>query len=325
MSGTPTPSQPEQHDLVIIGAGPAGLAAALYAAREDLRPLVLEKAVVGGLAAITATIENYPGFENGVGGLELADHLLAHAKRFGAEVRSGPEVVGLARTADGLRLTLANDQPPILAQAVLIATGSTYRHLGAPGEAELIGRGVHFCATCDGPIYRGRELVVVGGGNSALQETLFLAKFARHITMLVRGPELKGSAILRHQVAQLTNVTVVSQLSVTSLARAEPNGPITLETTKTGGGAGPQFTADGAFVFIGLLANTAPFAKTLELDARGFIVATPDYATSLRGVFVAGDVRSGSTWQIASAVGEGVAAALSIRTYLDGQRHQTAA
>lgn len=304
----------DTREVIIIGAGPAGLAAAVYAAREDLNPLVIESGVVGGMAALTATIDNYPGFAEGVGGLELSDRLAAHAKRFGAEILTGVTVTGLARDGDRVRVDTKHE--PLYARAVLVATGSTYRRLEVPGEAELIGRGVHFCATCDGPVYRGRELFVIGGGNSAMQETLFLAKFASRITMLVYRPELKGTAILRDQVNALPNVEVVYNTSVTALAASDNR----INITASGLGDQPAtYTTDGVFVLIGLRANTQPFAGALELDERQFIVTKPGLITSMPGVFAAGDVRSGSTWQIASAIGEGVDAALSIRGYLDTQ------
>lgn len=300
------------YDLVIIGAGPAGLAAAVYAAREGMTTLVVEKGVIGGMAALTETIDNYPGFETGVGGLELSDKLEAQAKRFGAEIKTGIEVVSIERTNALVTLTTKTD--PISAHAVLIASGSTYKMLGIPGEKELIGRGVHFCATCDGPVYRGKEIIVVGGGNSAMQETLFLAKFASHIKMLVRGPELGGSEILRGAIAKLPNVEPVFNTAATSLTKGEAR--ITVSATDASTSQTVSFETDGIFVLIGLLPNNQ-FAAGIDQDERGFISSNDDYRTSLEGVYVAGDVRSGSTWQIASAVGEGVSATLKIREYLD--------
>lgn len=306
------------YDVVIIGAGPTGLAAAVYAAREDLKTLVVEKGVIGGMAAITDRIDNYPGFEDGVGGLELADHLYDHAKRFGAEIKTGVTITNLKR--DGEVIVLGTNKDELRARTVLIATGSTYKHLGVPGEKELVGKGVHFCATCDGPIYRGKELVVVGGGNSAMQETLFLARFAKHITLLVRGPELKGTAIVRDQVQDLDNLTIVYNTATTKVI-GENDKVAALEAFDSAKNEAVRYTPDGIFVFIGLLANTEAFVGNIELDERNFVITQPDFTTNIPGVFAAGDVRSGSTWQIASAVGEGVSATLSIRAYLDLQNH----
>lgn len=303
------------YDVAIIGAGPAGMAAATYTSREDLRTVVLEKGVVGGLAAVTDEIENYPGFEPKISGLDLSTHLERQAKQFGAEFRTGIEVQGLTRQEPIIIVQTA--QGPITTKAVIVATGSTYRHLDVPGEAEQEGKGVHFCATCDGPLYKGKELIVVGGGNSALQETLFLAKFASRLTMLVRGPKLKGSAILRREIEELKNVEVITNASV--IAITTKDGWLTGVTAEHDGRE-VAFQAPGVFILIGLVPTTAPFKGVLELDEQGFIKTDAKLATAVPGVFVAGDVRSGSTWQIASAVGEGATAALAVREYLDQQR-----
>jgi len=302
------------YNLVIIGAGPTGLAAAIYAAREGLSTLVVDKTIAGGLAAITDRIDNYPGFADGIGGIELADRLQKQASRFGAEVRTFTEVTGFKRAASGIVLTTA--QGELRAQAVLIATGSTYRVLEVPGEAEQIGRHIHFCATCDGPLYKERDLVVVGGGNSAIQETIFLARFARKITVLVRGAELKASAVIVDQINQLANVEIVLN---TPIKRIESkDGQLTAVVgTNAITGKTTDYPCDGVFVFIGLLPNTEIFDHQLDHDERNFLKTDQHYGTNVPGVFVAGDVRSGSTWQIAAAVGEGVSAALAVREYLD--------
>jgi thioredoxin reductase (NADPH) len=306
-------------DLVIVGAGPTGLAAALYAAREGISTIVLEKAVVGGMAAITALVDNYPGFDQGMGGLELADHLEGHAKRFGADIRPGIEVTGLERHDH--ELTLHTTSGDFTAGAVLIATGSTYKHLNIPGEQEMLGRGVHFCATCDAPLYRGRDVLVIGGGNSATQESIFVAKFARQVTLLVRGPKLTGTEIIQEQLGELPNVAYKFNTQV--LAVEHHNGHVTGVLAKTNSSQqAVHIPADGIFVFIGLNANAEAFQGTLDLDPKKFIITKPDFSTSLPGVYAAGDVRSGSTWQIASAVGEGVSAALNIREYLRTQHHR---
>lgn len=300
-----------QYDLIIIGAGPTGLSAAIYAGREDLKVLVLDQSIVGGLAAITDVIDNYPGFEAGISGHELAERLEKQAKRFGAEIRTGMPVTGLEKTSEGISVKTASGD--LTARSVIIATGSTYKQLGVPGEAELVGRGIHFCATCDGPLYRDKRLVVIGGGNSAVQETLFLAKFAANITMLVRGPELKASAILIDQIKLLENVEILYGQTTTSVTVDQ--GIKTVHATDANDKQ-VSYECDGIFVFIGLLANTEAFVDTLAHDERNFLTTDTNYASSLPGVFVAGDVRSGSTWQIAAAVGEGVSAALAVREYL---------
>src|SRR5688572_20643166 len=186
----------ETHDLVVIGAGPSALAAAVYTTREDIDTILYEKGVIGGLAAITDWVDNYPGFHNGISGLDLARELQGQAERFGAQIKLG-EVTAIVD--EGKTKRLETTEGPMRARTVLIATGSAYRQLGIPGETEYYGRGVHYCATCDGAFYRDRKLVVVGGGNSAIQESLFLLKFASHIDLLVRS-EVKASEVLQHEL-----------------------------------------------------------------------------------------------------------------------------
>jgi thioredoxin reductase (NADPH) len=301
-----------QYDVAIVGAGPTGLAAAVYTGREDLKTIVLDKGVVGGLIATTEHVDNYPGFESGIGGLELADHMHKHATRFGAKVTTGVEVQGLS-TSNGL-VTLHTATGEIVARSVLIAAGSNYRKLGVPGEKELEGRGVHYCATCDGPLYRGKHVVAVGGGNSALQEGLFLSKFVDKLTVLVRGEDFKGSEVLVEALAAKPNVEVRFETKITEIL-AENNrlSGLTIEHH----GRSSHLATDGVFPFIGLLPNSSWLEGTVDLDPRGFVKVGHGFGTNLPGVFAAGDIVEGSVGQIASAVGEGVSAALSIRAYLD--------
>jgi thioredoxin reductase (NADPH) len=293
------------HDLVIVGAGPTGLSAAIYTTREDISTLLVEKAAVGGLASITDKIDNYPGFPDGIGGLELATQMEAQAKRFGATFDVG---VGVTSIADeGQYKRVETTEGTRMAKAVLIATGSSYRQLGVPGEKELIGRGVHYCATCDGPFYRDKRIVVVGGGNSAMQESLFLTKFSKDIVLLVRGTQLKVLSTPGIQVQFDVQTTEI----VGHEGKVQAVEGIHKDTGKT-----VRFETDGVFVFIGLDPNTAWVKGSVELDQYGFVVTDRTFATSMPGVYAAGDVRSGATWQIASAVGEGVTAALMIREHL---------
>ncbi|HSX41663.1 MAG TPA: FAD-dependent oxidoreductase [Candidatus Saccharimonadales bacterium] len=301
------------YDVAVVGAGPTGLSAAVYTTREDLETVVLDHGVIGGLIATTEIVDNYPGFPEGIGGLELSDLMRKQAERFGAEIRTGVDVAGLERSDE--LLTLKTNSDPVLAKSVLIATGSSYKHLEVPGETELGGRGVHYCATCDGPLYRGKRLVTVGGGNTALQETLFLAKFASHITMLVRGSEFRGAEVLVEQIQKLPNVEVKFNTSITKIL-AEGHKVSGVETVDNATKAKGQLETDGVFVFVGLLPNTGWLGGAVELDKRGLVKVGNDFATSLPGVYAAGDVCAGSIGQIASAVGEGVSAALSIRHYL---------
>ncbi len=302
------------YDLVVVGSGPAGLTAALYAAREGLTVLVVERAGVGGQAGVTERLDNFPGFPEGVTGEDLAGRLRLQAERFGVEVLPAQEVVAVE--ADGkYRRVATGDGASYGAFAVLLALGSTYKRLGIDGEDDLIGAGVHFCATCDGPFYRGKRVVVIGGGNSAGEESIFLTRFAEHVTIVARGPALTASAVVVQKVAENDRIDVVTGATPTGFA-TDTSGRLTGLVVERDGGT-EQIAADGAFVFIGMSPNSALVRDLVELDAAGFVVAGPDMSTSLPGVFVAGDVRSGSTKQAASAAGEGAAAALGLRRYVE--------
>lgn len=302
--------------LVVIGAGPSALAAAIYTTREDIATVLYEKSVIGGLAAITDKVDNYPGFAEGIEGLKLAEQLQAQAERFGAVIDFG-EVTEVRD--NGKTKTIVVDGKEVDAKAVLIATGSDYVKLGILGEAENFGRGVHYCATCDGAFYRGKRLVVVGGGNSAVQETIFLTRFAEHIDMLVRS-DFRASDVLVDELQKYidSGKVTVHKKTTTDEIIAEDGTVKNVKATKEGNEM--SFEVDGVFVFIGLVPNTQ-FLKDsgVELDPMGHIKTNLKLETSMPGVFASGDVRSGATLQIASAVGEGATAALSIREYLEAQ------
>ena len=301
-------------DLVTIGAGPAGLSAALYTTREDITTLLFEKGVIGGLAAITDWIDNYPGFPKGVAGLELSDNLRLQAERFGAVIELG-EVMSI--TDKGTHKLLATTSGDIKARAVLIATGSDYKKLGIPGEAEYFARGVHYCATCDGAFYRGKKLVVVGGGNSAVQEAIFLTRYATHIDLLVRGDSMRASEVLQHELKDYKDKISVHFNTTTDEIVAKDNVVTHVVSTNSKTGKQKNIITDGVFLFIGLRPNTGFLKDTkIALDEIGLIKSDSKLETNMPGVFVAGDVRSGATMQIASATGEGATAALMIREFL---------
>ena len=307
------------HDLVIIGAGPAALSAALYTTREDVETVLYERGVIGGLAAVTDWVDNYPGFRKGVAGLELADEMRAQAERFGAKVELG-EVTKVVDEGEYKRLETTDGD--VLAKAVLIATGSDYKKIGVPGEKEYYGRGVHYCATCDGAFYRDKRLVVVGGGNSAVQEAIFLTRFATHIDLLVRSDKMRASDVLQEELKKYTDkITVHFNTTTDEIAGEEIDGinKVTkvIGTDKTKNEK-VEIPTDGVFVFVGLLPNTQFLQDSdIELDELGFVKSEHDLQTSMPGVFVAGDVHSGATMQIAAATGEGATAALRIREYLE--------
>ena len=304
----------DMHELVVIGAGPAALAAAIYTTREEIDTTLYEKGIVGGLAATTDWIDNYPGYMKGIEGLRLADELRGQAERFGTKIEFG-EVKSLKRDGEAIILTV--DDSEVRSRAVLIATGSNYRKLGVPGEEEHYARGVHYCATCDGAFYAGKRLIVVGGGNSGVQEAMFLTRFATHIDLLVRS-ELKASEVLQRKLATMSDkITVHSNVTVEEIV-AEHEKVIGARVKQKQTGEERTIDADGVFVFIGLLPNTAFLADSgVELDEAGLVKSDENLQTSVPGVFVAGDVRSHATMQIASAVGDGATAALKIREYLE--------
>ena len=310
----------EIHDVVMIGAGPAALAAAVYTTREDLETVLYEKGVIGGLAAITDWVDNYPGFEKGIAGLELADGMQKQAERFGADIRLG-EVTKIS--AEGQLKKLETTEGDVYAKAVLIATGSDYKKLGIPGEKEYYGRGVHYCATCDGAFYRDKRLVVVGGGNSALQEAIFLTRFATKIDLLVRA-EMRASDILQQELKKHADKITVHLGTTTDEIVAGSDGKVVkVVGTDAKTGKKVEFPTDGVFIFIGLLPNTRFLqGSDIELDELGMIKTDTNLQTSMKGVFAAGDVRSGATMQIASATGEGATAALMIRKYLEDHERQ---
>ncbi len=306
----------KNYELVIVGAGPAALSAALYSSREDIDTILFEKGAIGGLAAVTDWVDNYPGFAKGIAGLNLSDAMQAQAERFGAKIELG-EVQKITKQDNMLSLDTTSGK--ITAKAVLIATGSEYRKIGVPGETEYYARGVHYCATCDGAFYRDKQLVVVGGGNSAVQEGMFLTKFATHIDMLVRGDKLKASDVLQHEIEQKHKDKITIHFNTTTDEIIGENNKVTkvIGTDKISGKK-VEYPTDGVFVFVGLDPNT----KFLEgsgvmLDERNFVKTDTRLMTNVPGIFAAGDVRSGATMQIASATGEGATAALMIREYLE--------
>lgn len=308
----------EIRDVVMVGAGPSALAAAVYTTREDIDTILYEKGVVGGLAAITDKVDNYPGFPDGIEGMTLASQLEKQAQRFGAELGYG-EVESLRD--DGEYKTLVVDGQEVKAKTVLIATGSDYNKIGVPGELEYYGRGVHYCATCDGAFYRDKKLVVVGGGNSAVQEALFLTRFTTHIDLLVRST-VKASEVLQHELQKAVDEGKITiHLGITTKEIAATDNKVT-HVLATKDDAEVRFDTDGVFIFVGLKPNTG-FLKGsgVELDEQGLVKTDQHLETSIKGVFASGDVRSGATMQIASAVGEGATAALAIREHLDGMKH----
>ena len=308
------------YDVVIVGGGPAGLAAAIYAAREGIDAIVVDSSALGGQAGISDRIDNYPGFPEGISGAELADRFVAQARRYGVELLSAVSVTGITPDGDDLVTRLASGQE-LTSHAVIVATGSTYRRLDVPGEEDLIGAGVHFCATCDGPFYKGAdELVVIGGGNSALEEGLHLSEFAQRVRVLARSG-LSASTVLQERVRSDPQFTIHTGVDIVELEGKRGRFAAVVARDRESGEE-HRFPAAAAFVFIGLTPNGAVLGDAVERDPAGFLVTSATMETSMPGVFAAGDVRAGSTKQLGSAVGDGIAALLMVRRHLEAHRHK---
>jgi thioredoxin reductase (NADPH) len=302
------------YDVIVIGGGPAGLTAALYLAREKEETLVIEKSTPGGQAGVTQLLENVPGFDEGISGAEFGRRLTNQARRFGAEILQGQPVTDI-RSNGKYREVVTADGNTYAAKAVLITSGSRYRRLHVPGEDELIGINLHFCATCDGAFYKGKKVLVVGGGNSGFQEGLFLTNFATHVTIVEFAPLVKASGALQDKVAARKDMSVVTNHAVQEFVIAD--GKLTaVQVQDRATGEVKEWHPDGVFVFVGLSPNSDFLPPEIERDRYGFVVTDLTLQTSVKGCFAAGDVRAGSTKQIASGAGEGATAALMIREYL---------
>jgi thioredoxin reductase (NADPH) len=319
--GLQTKAQCDFYDLIIVGGGPTALTTAIYGARDGFDVLVIERSGLGGQAGVTERLDNYPGFPEGVTGAEFAERIIAQSKRYGVELLSAQNVVTAGNDEDAHFVETKSGQR-YRGNAVLIATGSTYKRLGVPGEDDYIGAGVHFCATCDGPFYKGREVAVIGGGNSAVEEAAFLTRFCPKVTILVRGSELTANKIAVDKALNSPEMEVLFNTEVVKF-KGKDNHLETVAYKNRKTGEVSELHVPGVFIFIGLTPNSQPFRNVAKLDAQGFIMTGIDYQTSTEGIFAAGDVRSGSTKQLVSAAGEGAAAALAIREHLRGHDAHT--
>ncbi|MGE5252266.1 MAG: FAD-dependent oxidoreductase [Bacteroidota bacterium] len=311
--GLRTQAQRSFYDAIIVGGGPTGLTAAIYLAREGQDVLVIEKGGLGGQVGLTETMDNFPGFPEGISGAEFAERLGQQARRFGVEILQAQMVTNISPEQPYLCVT-TGDGREHGTKAVLLATGASYRRLDVPGEESLIGSNIHFCATCDGAFYKGKKVLVIGGGNSGFEGGLFLTRFARQVDIVEFLPEVKASRILQDKVAEQSNMTVTVNHRIVSFKGNHRLKAVLVEDRATG--QVKEWDYDGVFVFIGLTPNSELMAGKADRDPHGFAVTDESLMTSLPGLFAAGDVRAGSTKQAASAAGEGATAALMMRDYL---------
>lgn len=301
----------EIKDLIIIGAGPAGLTAGIYAGRARVSTLILEKGIPGGTIILSDRIENYPGFQ-GSSPFELMETMRKQAESFGAEIRQ-EEVIGLSKE-NGL-WRVKSEVEENITRAVIVATGTTHKKLGIPGEEEFIGRGVSFCATCDGPFFKGKEVVVIGTGNSGIQEGIFLLKYVSKITFVEFLPHITADKILQEEIREKKNVEFLFEHIVTSINGKERIESIDVKDLKTK--EGKTLPCSGVFIYAGLQPNTSFLKGVLELDEQGYIRTNQNLETSEKGVFAAGDVRASAFQQVVVAAGDGATAAHSAIKYIE--------
>ena len=299
-------------DLIIVGAGPAGLTAGLYAARARLNVVLFEKISPGGQVLLTDIVENYPGFPEGISGFELMDRMKRQTESFGLSIEIR-EVLSFRFDPD-LKV-IVTDKGEEQAKSVILACGATPRKLGIPGEDQLTGRGVSYCATCDGPFYRDQEVAVIGGGDTAVEEALFLTKFATRVYLVHRRDQLRATKVLQERVMANDKVEIIWDTIPQRILGESGVEAVELKNVKTSQLS--TLNVQGIFVFIGYEPNTQLLKGILDLDKLGFIRTNAEMETSVAGVFAAGDIRSKNLRQISTAVGEGATAAFSAEKYLD--------
>ena len=301
----------EAADVVIVGAGPAGLTAGIYASRSGLATVIYERGLPGGLATVTDRIDNFPGFPDGISGMELGRLMQKQAEQFGASIvtdtvkrlwREGPDAM------------IAVGESTIKARSAIVATGSTPKTLGIDGEAELTGKGVSYCATCDGPLYKDRAVAVIGGGDSALQEALFLTRFASKVTLIHRRSQLRAAATLQRDVRANSKITLALNKAVKSIEGREETEGVLIEDKASG--AQETISASGVFIYVGYKPNVEILGPEFDRSQTGFLITRPNLETSVTGIFAAGDVRDKVLRQVVTAAGEGAVAAVSAYSYL---------
>mgnify|MGYP000673607555 CR=1 FL=1 len=302
------------YDVVIIGSGPAGLTSAIYTSRDGLKTLVLEKATAGGLVATTELVENYPGFPEGVAGSELMELFHKQAERFGTEVVEFEEVEQVEPVEPGLIKVHTGAGEVYEGKTLIVATGSESKKLGVPGEKEFYGRGVSYCATCDGPLFRGKDVVIVGAGNSGLQEGSIMLGYVKSLTIVEFLPTSKAEKILQDRVFGHEKTTLHFNHMLTEIKGEKVATGVVVKDRETG--EEREIPTDGVFIYVGYAPYTQFLSGLLELNRFGYIVTDTHTRTSVPGIFAAGDVRADNLAQIAVAVGDGAKAAVAVREYL---------
>ena len=299
-------------DLIIVGGGPAGLTSAIYSARALIDTMVIEKMLPGGQPVLTSFIENYPGFPDGISGPEFAERLEAQARRFGAKIVTSQPVVEVSKVEDGFEVKTEGDS--FWGKAVIIATGTSPRKLGVPGEDTFTGRGVSYCAVCDGAFYKDKVVAVVGGGDSAIVEAIYLTRFASKVYVIHRRNQLRAEKILQERAFSNPKISFIWDTVVQSIEGEKKVELLRLKNVKTGETS--EIYTDGVFVYIGSIPNSSMVKGLVELDESGFIITDNLMRTNIPGIFAAGDVRNTTFRQLATAVGDGAIAANTAEKYL---------
>lgn len=303
------------YDVVIVGGGPSGMSAAIYASRARLKTLLIEKAGCGGQIAITDHLENYPGFEEGINGFELAMKMEKQARTFGCEIVYGEATA--IETEDAIKKVVLSDNKEYFTKTVIIASGANFKKLAVEGEQEFIGKGVSYCATCDGPFFRNKEIAVVGGGDSALQEALYLTKFATKVNLIHRRDQFRAAKILQEKVFAEPKINIIFDSVVEKILGNLTVEEITLKNVKNN--ISSQLAVNGIFVFVGWLPNTKFLNNTaIKLNEAGYIVTDDNMNTSVQGIFACGDVRQKILRQVVTAAGDGAIAAISAQHFIEG-------
>ncbi len=300
-------------DAIIIGGGPAGLTAGIYASRAGMRALLIEKGLCGGQALITDLVENFPGFPDGVSGPDLADYFLRQAKKTGLEIREA-EAKKLIVEKDVFKVII-DSQKELKTRSFIIATGASWNSLGVPGEAEFRGKGVSYCATCDGPLFKGKKVVVAGGGDTAVGEAVFLTKFAKKVTIVHRRDKLRAVKILQERALANKKIEIAWNSVITDIRGASKVEAVALKNTKNAKES--SLACDGVFVLVGIRPNSEIVKGIAALDEKGYIIVDDDMKASVEGIFACGDVRKKALRQIVTACGDGATAASSAQHYLE--------